>query len=146
MFFIEKTYTDFNGNQRTEKFYFNLTTAECVEMMVSKAGGLDVYMERIIESNNMAEIVALVKELLLRAYGEKSPDGREFMKSKEISDRFAATNAYSDIYMELSYDAKKCADFFNRLIPDDLRQRVDQYMKDHPEDEKVKQLKAVTEE
>lgn len=137
MFFIEKTYTDFNGNERTEKFYFNLTTTECVELMVSKAGGLEEYIQRIIDAQSQGEIVATLKELVLRAYGEKSPDGREFMKSKEISDHFAATNAFSDIYMELSFDAKKAADFFNNLLPDDLKDRVKQYVKDHPEDANV---------
>lgn len=135
MFYIEKTYTDFNGNDRTEKFYFNLTEAECLEMMYSEAGGLEDYIQRIISAQDQEKILAIVKDLILRAYGEKSPDGREFMKNDDIRARFAATEAYSDIYMELGTDAEKLTGFFEKLIPTKLRKRVSDYVKAHPEDE-----------
>lgn len=34
------TYTDYDGNERKEKFYFNLTKAELTEMELSMREGL----------------------------------------------------------------------------------------------------------
>ncbi len=145
MFFIQKEYTDFDGNQREEKVYFNLTESEILELMYSEAGGVDKYIDRIVQERDQAKIVGIVKELIRKAYGEKSPDGREFRKSDEIWAKFEATQLFSDLYMELATDAKKLVDFFDKLIPNSLRERVQKYVEDHPEDENVETYKKLTE-
>lgn len=117
----EVTYKDFNDVERTEKFYFNLTKAELTEMELSKAGGLTGKIEKIIEAKDGAEIIKLFKEVILLSYGEKSPDGKRFMKGPEISQAFMETNAYSIIFMEIALDADKAAAFIEGLIPPDLR-------------------------
>ena len=110
------TYTNFDGVEVTEDFYFNLTKAEIAEMqMVS--GGISTYIRKIVDAKDSKQIVAVFKELILKAYGEKSEDGRRFMKSPEISANFAATEAYSDLFIELSSDADKAAEFFNAIVP-----------------------------
>ena len=117
MLIKEMTYTDFNGEERTEKFYFNLTKAELTEMELSTEGGLTEKMEKVIAAKNGKEIIDAFKKIVLGAYGEKSPDGRRFIKSDEVRDGFAQTQAYSDLFMELSMNADAAAEFMNAIIP-----------------------------
>ena len=111
------TYTDYNGLSRTEDFYFNLTQAEVTEMELSVDGGLVEMINRIVAAKDGKQIIALFKDIVLRAYGEKSPDGRRFVKNQEIRDAFAQTEAYSDLFMELATDAQKAAEFVNGIVP-----------------------------
>ncbi len=111
------TYIDYNDNERTEDFYFNLTEAEAAEMEMSINGGLTAMIRRIIAAQDNATIVKVFKELILKAYGVKSLDGRRFEKSDELSKEFEQTPAYTKLFMELSSDSKKAADFFNGILP-----------------------------
>lgn len=112
------TYIDYNGNERTEDFYFNLTKAELMEMELSVNGGLEATIQSIIAAQNTAKLVEIFKDLILRAYGEKSLDGKHFVKSKEISAAFSQTEAYSDLFMELATDADSASAFVNGIVPE----------------------------
>lgn len=114
------TYTDYNGVERTEDFYFNLSKAEVTEMELSVDGGLAQMLENIVNSKDNKEIVRMFKELVLKAYGEKSADGRRFIKNKELSDAFSQTEAYSEIFMELALNEQAAADFVNGILPKSL--------------------------
>lgn len=114
---ITKTYTDYNGNERTEDFWFNLSKAECMEMNLMTEGGLDAYLQKIIDTKDIPKLITQFKELVLKAYGEKSADGRRFMKNDEIRQAFSETEAYSMIFMDLVTDAKAAADFVNGIVP-----------------------------
>ena len=114
---LTRTYQDYNGVSRTEDFYFNLTQAEITEMEVSVDGGLVEMINRIVAAQDGKQIIALFKDIILRADGEKSPDGRRFIKNQEIRDAFAQTEAYSDLFMELATDSKAAANFVNGIIP-----------------------------
>lgn len=111
------TFTDFDGNTRTETFWFNLTEAEVVELEMGVSGGLTNMLERIVAAQDSKSIVETFKKLILMSYGEKTPDGRGFRKSKEIADAFMQTQAYSDLFMELSRDANAASEFFKGVIP-----------------------------
>lgn len=111
------TYTDYNGVERTENFYFNLTQAEIMEMEMTTDGGLAERITNIVEAKDAPAIIKIFKELILKAYGEKTPDGKRFMKSKEISDAFAQTEAYSQLFMKLATDADAAAKFVNGIVP-----------------------------
>ena len=111
------TYTDYNGITRTEDFYFNLTKAEIMEMQLSTNGGLDVMIKKIIDSQDAPSIIKIFKELILKAYGEKSDDGKRFVKSKDISEGFAQTEAYSQLFMELATDTDAASKFVNGIVP-----------------------------
>ena len=119
---LKKTinYTDYNGAQRTEDFYFNLTKAEIMEMELSTTGGLAGMIERVVASQDAPAIIKIFKELVLKAYGEKSPDGKRFMKSEELSTAFSQTEAYSILFMELATDSDEAAKFVNGIIPADV--------------------------
>lgn len=111
------TYTDYNGVERTEDFYFNLSRAEVVEMELGMAGGLSATVNRLIETQDSAAIIKIFKDLILKAYGEKSPDGKRFIKSEEISTSFSQTEAYSQLFMELATNANSAAEFVNGITP-----------------------------
>lgn len=111
------TYTDYNGVERKEDFYFNLTKAECMEMEMSTVGGLSEWANKVIAAQDFPTLVNLFKDLILKAYGEKSMDGKRFIKSKELSDAFSQTEAYSILFMELATDAEAASKFFNAIIP-----------------------------
>lgn len=115
------TYTDYNGVERTEDFYFNLTKAELMEMQLSMEGGMRAYIQRIMAAKSQLELVNLFKKILLLSYGKKSDDGRLFLKNDTIRAEFEAHPVYSQIYMELSLNEEKAAEFINGLIPADMR-------------------------
>lgn len=119
MFKKTMTYTDYNGEKRTEDFYFNMTRAEVTEMELSIEGGLSAMIQRITEEKDVPSIIQIFKDLVLRSYGKKSPDGRRFIKSKELSEEFSQTEAYSDLFMELATDSAKAAAFVNGIMPQD---------------------------
>lgn len=114
------TYVDYNGMERTEDFYFNLTKAEVAEMELSVEGGFSKMLEEIVASKDNVRIVSLFKQMVLKAYGEKSADGRRFVKSEEISQAFAQTEAYSEIFMELALNTDAAAAFVNGIMPANL--------------------------
>ena len=111
------TYTNYNGIEVTEDFYFNLTKAEIMEMEMSASGGMAEMINKIVASQDAPAIIKIFKELILKAYGEKSADGKRFMKSEEISVAFSQTEAYSQLFMELATDADAAAKFVNGIVP-----------------------------
>lgn len=118
------TYTDYNGLERTENFYFNLSKAEIAEMELTTVGGFAEMIQRVVDAQDQAAIVKIFKDLILKAYGEKSEDGKRFMKSNEISTAFAQTEAYSILFMELATDADSAAAFVNGIIPSDVQKQM----------------------
>ncbi len=119
---LKKTvnYVDYDGNERSEDIYFNLTKAEVMEMELGTTGGMQKMLEKIVAAQDSKQIISVFKDIILRSYGEKSPDGRRFIKSKEITDAFAQTEAYSDLFMELATDAEAASDFINAIVPQDM--------------------------
>lgn len=116
---LKKTiaYTDYNGIERSEDFYFNLNKAELTEMQVGVEGGYGEMLQRIVDSNDNKQIVETFKTIILKAYGVKSQDGKRFIKSKELSEEFSQTEAFVELFMELATDEKAAADFVNGIIP-----------------------------
>lgn len=116
---IKKTiaYVDFDGNERSEDFYFNLTKAECMELELGTTGGLSKTINDIVAAQDTSKVIELFKSILLKSYGVKSPDGKRFMKTKEITEEFSQTQAYSDLFMELASDSDAAAKFINGVIP-----------------------------
>lgn len=118
------TYTDYNGIERTEDFYFNLSKAEIMEMEMSTTGGLAEMITRIVSAQDTPAIIKIFKELVLKAYGEKSADGKRFIKSDEIATSFSQTEAYSQLFMELATDAEAASAFVNGIVPSDVADKA----------------------
>lgn len=124
------TYTDYNGESRTEDFYFNMTKAEIVEMEMSVNGGMSEFMKKVASTQDAPTLMSLFKDLVLRAYGEKSLDGKRFNKEDEngrkLADDFKQTEAYSELFMELAFNAEKAAEFVNGIIPQDVAKQLEE--------------------
>lgn len=120
MFVKEIRYTDYNGIDRSEKFYFNLNKSELTEMDLTTAGGMKSFIERITNTQDQAELIKLFKELILKAYGQKSDDGKRFIKSEELRNEFSQTMAYDTYFMLLSTNEKEAIKFVNGIMPADV--------------------------
>lgn len=120
---LKKTivYHDYDGNERSENFYFNLSKAEVMEMEFSFTGGMTNVIEQMVNTQDTARIMELFKKIIMAAYGEKSADGKRFMKigpdGRRLAEGFVETEAYSELFMELVSDPKKFADFIAAVIP-----------------------------
>lgn len=120
---LKKTivYHDYDGNERSENFYFNLSKAEVMEMEFSFTGGMTNVIEQMVNTQDTARIMELFKKIIMAAYGEKSADGKRFMKigpdGRRLAEGFVETEAYSELFMELVSDPKKFADFITAVIP-----------------------------
>lgn len=124
---LKKTikYTDYNGAERTEDFYFNLNKAEIMEMQLSTAGGLSEMIQNVVAAQDAPAIIKIFKELVLKAYGQKSPDGKRFIKSEALATEFSQTEAYSILFMELATDADAASNFVNGIVPPDAKPEND---------------------
>ena len=111
------TYKDFDGKDIKEDFYFNFTRAEILEMQLEETGGLAEKLQRIINTQDVPSIIKVFKDLILRAFGQKSQDGKRFIKSEEISKEFSQTNAFADLYIELATNEQAATEFINNVIP-----------------------------
>lgn len=117
-------YTDYNGVERSEDFSFNLTKAEIMEMEMSTVGGLAESINKIVAAQDAPQLIKLFKDLILKAYGEKSADGKRFVKSDELREAFSQTEAYSILFMELAENADEASRFINGVIPADLSKEL----------------------
>lgn len=119
------SYTDYNtGEQYTEEFRFNLTKAELTFMDLTTSGGLEMNLNRIVNTHDVPAMIKFFRELILKSYGEVSPDGKRFVKSEELSAAFEQTDAYSELFMEVCTDADAAAAFIKGVVPSDLGKQV----------------------
>lgn len=123
------TYTDYNGVERREDFWFNLSKAELMEMELGVTGGLAEYMRRIVSAQDQPSLIKIFKDIILKSYGEKSADGKRFVKIDEhgipLSLGFSQTEAYSILFMELSTDDEAAAAFINGIVPADVSKEIE---------------------
>ena len=121
------TYTDYDGNERTEDFYFNLSKAELMEMDFSASGGMEKMIKRIVDAQDTKRIIEVFKDIILKSYGEKSADGRRFIKvsdGRRLAEDLAQTEAYSELFMELATNDKAATEFINGVIPQSLAAEI----------------------
>lgn len=114
------TYTDYDGNQRTEDFYFNISKAELIKLNSTTVGGFENLIHQITNSPNPEKLFEIFAYIVELAYGEKSPDGRRLIKTQEAKDNFTQTQAYSDIFTELATDEEAALAFIKAILPPDI--------------------------
>lgn len=148
------TYKDYNGNTQKETWYFSLDKAELLKMELGAWGGLDALMRRLMREEKPGEIVDMFEKIILGAVGEKSPDGRKFIKNEQIREDFRATPAYSELFYELVMDGEKANAFLKGCMPEDISQAIEAHEKqqaaqkaedDKAAEENEARLKLVTE-
>lgn len=121
----EINYVDFNGEKVTEKFYFNISKPELVEMEVEYKEGLGQKIQNIIDSKDYKQLIRIFKEIILLSYGQKSEDGRRFIKNDTLREEFVQTAAYHVLFMELASDANSAAEFLKGVLPTDMTGDID---------------------
>lgn len=130
----EITYMDYDGNERTEKFYFNLNKVEITNWLFSPDGcTLDKILTNIVETRNAREIMRTMEKFIALTVGQKSPDGRRFIKNDDIRDDFMQSEAYVELFNELTTDAAAAAAFVNGVMPQNMRDEMEKTTKEHPE-------------
>lgn len=132
MYTITKTYTDFNGVERTETAHFHLSKAEILEMELGTAGGAGEKLQKIVDSKDLPGLIEQFKFWLLKSYGVKSDDGKRFIKNKELTEAFEQTPLYSEIFMELATDDVAASKFIKGIMPSDLVPEVEKNIKAVP--------------
>ena len=110
-------YKDFNGVERDETFYFNFGAHELTLLEWRTPGGIQNYMQNIIQTQDGQKLADMFKWLIDESYGVKSPDGRSFIKSPEVLNNFKFTPAYEKLFMSLATDDKAAAEFVNGVFP-----------------------------
>ena len=143
------TYTDFNGDERTDAFYFNLSDAEILELQVSYGGDMSRIMSNMLEKRDAKGLLGIITDLIQTSYGEKSSDGKRFMKNQEIKDSFITTDAYSKLVLELLNDEKEFEKFMTNVIPSAKREALNEMIRkreqsiadDDENDDKVVDIK-----
>lgn len=118
------TYADYDGNQRTEDFYFNLSKPELMEWEMTTEGGMQNLIARITQEQDVARLILLFKEIIHKSYGEKSLDGKRFIKNEEVLNNFIETEAYNELYMELVQNTDAAIEFVNGIMPASLDRKV----------------------
>lgn len=121
----EIKYEDWDGVQTSDVFYFNISKPELIDMEVEHKGGLAVYLEKIIEAKDHKELVNQLKEIVLKAYGVRSDDGKRFIKTDEIREEFSQTAAYPALFMELASDDRAAIIFLRGVMPQDMVEGID---------------------
>ena len=120
----EEEYKDFDGNDRKDVLWFHLNEVEITEMDLETSGGLVKYMESIIDTNDVNQLITIFKDLLIRSYGERSMDGKHFYKDDKIRNEFVSSAAYPVLYMEMVSDADKAVEFINGIVPSNIREQM----------------------
>jgi hypothetical protein len=119
------TYENFDGEKVTETFYFNLTKSEIVELEVGYDEGLQEVLQRIIKTENRKRLIEEFKRIILLSYGERSEDGKRFVKNDQLREGFAQTAAYDALFIELATNEESAAVFIKGIIPKDFAQEVE---------------------
>lgn len=117
-------YQDYDGNEYEEDFYFNLNKSELIKLQTSIPGGLEQMIKNIIAAKDQNALMNMFSKIIHISYGEKSPDGKHFVKSEELANAFEQTLAYDNLFMELINDADKAAAFINGILPSDAKSDV----------------------
>lgn len=116
----EIKYMNFNDEEVTETFYFNLTKPELLELEFSYKDGIDGLLKKMLADDDVGDLLDFFKKFILLSYGKKSPDGNRFIKDDELTREFTQTNAYAALYMELLESSDKASEFVNGVVPSDL--------------------------
>ena len=114
------TYSGIDGREYTEDFLFALTKADLMEMEVSTPGGMQEYIQRISQTQDIHAVLDLFKDLIAKSYGQKSPDGKRFIRSKALTEEFMQTEAYDKLLMEIFSDENAAAAFVSGILPQDI--------------------------
>ena len=111
------TYTDYNGMERTDNFYFNMTEREIV-MLLARLGVEDLkeYANKLAESGDLKSMFSFVDDIILSSVGAKSEDGKRFVKTQKIRDDFEQSEAYNVMFMDFLQNPSSASSFASAIV------------------------------
>lgn len=131
------SYEALDGSTITETHYFHMSKADLIELQLSKKGGFEEWLKRVVEAEDGPTLIRELKDIILMAYGKRSEDGTRFLKSDEIRAEFANSEAFSELFSEIALDADKASEFVNGVMPRGLiaetRNQMSVFDKDEPQ-------------
>lgn len=120
------TYTDYDGMERTEDFWFNLSKTELTKLDAELPGGVLGVLRKIIDKKDRKALVDFIETLILRSYGEKTLDGKRFVKTPDMAEEFMQTPAYDELFMSILSDTDSQTSFINGIIPQSMAKEIEQ--------------------
>lgn len=120
------TYTDYDGMERTEDFWFNLSKTELTKLDAELPGGVLGVLRKIIDKKDRKALVDFIETLILRSYGEKTLDGKRFVKTLDMAEEFMQTPAYDELFMSILSDTDSQTSFINGVIPQSMAKEIEQ--------------------
>lgn len=136
------TYEDFNGETVSEEHFFHLSTAELLEMEFHQQGGMSALLEEIQNTEDRGKMIDLFKEIVSKAYGKRSPDGKKFIKTQELREEFLSSEAYSALFMDLITNENEAATFFTGMLPKDIGKNLSLPRESKPEPRVISRAEA----
>lgn len=133
MYVDHRKYVDFDGNEREEDFMFLLMESDLIKMNMSVTGGLEKMIRQIISAQDMPKIYEIFEEIIKKSYGVKSPDGKRFVKTAELTEEYMQTQAYSDFVTELMTNPDVSGEFISKIIPQKLQVEAQKLMAENPD-------------
>lgn len=123
------TYTNFNDEEVTETLYFHLSASEIADLQSAENSLFDqTRLEQAVKTKDSKELYSIFKTLIKESYGEKSSDGRMFIKidkdGHRLVDDFMLTAVYDEFFMELISNEALCNKFISEIIPANLAEKI----------------------
>lgn len=105
-------YVDFNGTERTEDFFFHMSTPEATRLQ-AKFGAVefDEYANNLAANKDLKGMINFIEDLILSSYGKKSEDGLTFLKNPKIREEFEYSQAYAELFEELLTNSETMEQF-----------------------------------
>ena len=131
------SYEGLDGSTITETHYYHMSKADLNELQLSKQGGFEAWLQRVVAAEDGATLIRELKDIILMAYGKRSEDGKRFIKSPEDRAEFANSEAFAELFSEIALDAEKASEFVNGVMPrgliDETRQQLNAFQQDEPQ-------------
>lgn len=117
MFTVNVTYIDFDDQEYTERLYFNMTKVEFMRWQAESGDNLTERMKTALEKHDSSKIMDYFEELIRRSYGEKSDDGKRFVKDPQKTRDFMTSAAYDELFWRITQNQEECNAFMRGVLP-----------------------------
>ena len=117
------TYTDFEGNEVTKDFYFNISKMEFRELDRRIPGGLERFIDTVRTEKDPDKMLDLMNLLILESYGEISEEGRfvkEDARGRRLSNYFKISEAWDVLFTNMLQNENELSEFLTGIVPQDV--------------------------
>ena len=109
-------YQNFDGDLETEDLYFHLNIKELQEMENWDVP-LTKRIAKLTKTEDGKEAFELMRDIVEAAYGERSADGKRFVKNPEVLKNFTQGLAYDEVIISFIDGTTDLGKFVEGLLP-----------------------------